>query len=421
MNKRVLFLLIFSLVPLLAKAELVSLTLDETIAIALRDNRDILLSKESVEKAKASIKEAQALALPALNFSASRLTTQELMPKPYSTTEIHAGLEQVIFASGRIINTIKYNQYQKEAQQALLDSAKLEVVLNVKKAFCTLILAKDLRELNKSILENALQHLYFIEERYKNGQASEAEILNIKASLGTIKQEYDSSSSQVEAAQALLRKLLYLDGSVDIAPIGEFVYQLVEIAYDKAILEAMAKRPEIKQFEAQAKAGKKAINIARAGNLPSVYATWDTYSGDRFITSTGGTAKWKNYNVYGIVLSWPLFDGFATQAKIEQAVIDLKETQLSKERMIKDIAFQVKESYLSLKDAISQIEAVEAEVVLYTDNLSTVKQKYQEGITSFLDVGDAQLKYALALFNKKQSVYDYIVAKASFDKATGGV
>jgi outer membrane protein len=421
MNKRVLFLLIFGLIPLLAKAELASLTLDEAISIALRDNRDILLSKESIEKAKASIKEAQAAALPALDFSASRLITQELRPKPYSTTEIHAGLEQVIFASGRIINTIKYNQYQKEVQQALLDSAKLEVVLNVKKAFCTLILAKDLRELNKSILENTEQHLNSIEERYKNGQASETDILNIKASLRTIKQEYDSSSSQVEAAQALLRKLLYLDGSVDIGPIGEFVYQPVEIAYDKAILEAMAKRPEIKQFEAQVKAGKKAINIARAGNLPSVYAIWDTYSGDRFITSTGGTAKWKNYNVYGIVLSWPLFDGFATQAKIEQAVIDLKETQLSKERMIKDIAFQVKESYLSLKDTISQIEAVEAEVALYTDNLSMVKQKYQEGITSFLDVGDAQLKYALALFNKKQAVYDYIVAKAGFDKATGGV
>lgn len=413
--------MIFSLIPLLAKAELVSLTLDEAIAVALRDNRDILLSKESVEKAKASIKEAQASALPVLDFSTSRLITQELRPKPYSTTEIHAGLEQVIFASGRIINTIKYSQYQKDVQQALLDSAKLEIVLNVKKAFCALILAKDLRELNKSILENAELHLDFIEKRYKNGQASGTDILNIKASLSAIKQEYDSSLSQVEAAQALLRKLLYLEEFVDIGPIGAFVYQPVEIAYDKAILEAMAKRPEIKQFEAQAKADKKAINIARAGNFPSVYAAWDTYSGDRFITSTGGTAKWKNYNVYGIVLSWPLFDGFATQAKIEQAVIDLKETQLSKTRMIKDIAFQVKESYLSLKDAISQIEAVEAEVALYTDNLSTVKQKYQEGITSFLDVNDAQLKYALALFNKQQSVYDYIVAKADFDKATGGV
>ena len=420
MNKRVLFLLIFVLIPFIAKAEAVSLTLDEAIAIALRDNRDILLSKESVEKAKASIKEAWASALPALDFSTDRLTTQELGPKPYSTTEIHAGLEQVIFSSGSIINTIKYNQYQKEVQQALLDSARLEVVLNVKKAFCTLVLAKDLRDLDKMMLENMQQHLDFIEERYKNGQSSETDILNIKASLSAIKQEYDYSLSQVEAAQALLRKLLYLDESVNIDPLGEFVYQPIEIAYDKAILEAMAKRPEIRQFEARSKAGKKAISIARAGNLPSIYATWDAYSGDRFLTTTGGTAKWKNYNVYGIVLSWPLFDGFATQAKIEQAVIDLKETQLSKERMIKDIAFQVKESYLSLKDAISQIEAREAEVVLYNDNFSTVKEKYREGITSVLDVSDASLKQELALFNKRQAIYDYIIAKASFDKATGG-
>jgi hypothetical protein len=35
-------------------------------------------------------------------------------------------------------------------------------------------------------------------------------------------------------------------------------------------------------------------------------------------------------------------------------------------------------------------------------------------------MNDANLKYEISAFNRKQAIYDYILAKASFDKATGG-
>jgi len=403
-----------------ASAQEVPLTLDEAVAIALRDNRDILISAQGIEKAKAQIKEAWAEIFPALDFSTTRLTTQNLRPEPYNTMEIHAGLQQIIFASGRIINTIQYNEYGRQVQQALLNKTKLETVLSVKEAFCTLILSAELYKVNYQMLENIQQHLDFLRQRYQNGQASGSDILNAQASLSAVKKECEGSLNQVEAAENLLKKLLYLQESVKIKASGEFIYEPLEIVYDKAILEAMSRRPEIKQYEAQAKADQKAVNVARTGNLPSIYATWDEYSGDKFLTATGGSNKWKNYNVYGFTFSWPIFDGLATQARIEQAIVGLKETKLTQEKTIKDIALEVKNSYLSLKDAIAKIEASEADLKFYSDNLSTVKEKYTEGITSILDVSDANLKYALSAFNKQQALYDYIVAKSAFEKATGG-
>jgi len=406
----------------LASAEEVTLTLDEAVAIALRDNPDILISTQGVIKAKAQVKEAWSEILPSLNFSASRFITQNLRPKPYNTTQIYAGLQQMIFSSGRIMNTIKYREYGKEVQQALLDKTKLDKTLEVKKAFCTLILARDLARINKDIVDNMQQHLEFLEDRYKSGQASESDTLDVQASLSSVKKEYEISVNQAESSESLLKKLLNMEESVTIKPEGEFVYEEMEVVYDKAILEAMSRRPEIKQYEAQIKANKKAVNVARAGGLPSIYATWDEYSGDRFLTETGGsTNKWKNYNVYGFVFSWPVFDGFATKAKIEQAMVDLKEAELTRQKTARDIAFEVKTSYLSLKDAIFRIESSEADIRLYENNLSTVKDKFQDGITSSLDLSDANLRYQLALFNKEQALYDYIIAKSAFEKATGGI
>jgi outer membrane protein TolC len=50
-----------------------------------------------------------------------------------------------------------------------------------------------------------------------------------------------------------------------------------------------------------------------------------------------------------------------------------------------------------------------------------VQEKYKKGLSSLLDSSDAALKYAISLFNRKQAIYDYIVAKFNFDKATGGM
>ena len=58
---------------------------------------------------------------------------------------------------------------------------------------------------------------------------------------------------------------------------------------------------------------------------------------------------------------------------------------------------------------------------MYTDNLKVSTEKYDKGQLSLLDKSDAEVKYAVAMFNYKQASYDYILAKAKFDKATGGL
>jgi outer membrane protein TolC len=416
-----IFLFIF-LPALCWAADEVTLTLDEAVTIALRDNRDVLLGVESIEKAKWKVREAWSQILPTLNFSIDRDVTQELRDKPYDSTLIDANLKQVIFKSGKIINAIKQNEYKREVEAALLDKTKIELVFNVKKAFCTLVLADYFYDLNKKIFQNTEQHYNVTIKRYAKGEASGNELSNVKASLDGAKKNLEASLNQVQSAQALLRNLLFLKEAVRIKPQAKFVYERREVIYDKALLAAMAKRPEIRQYQAQEKADKKALNIARAGNMPEIYATWDSYGGDRMVTPTAvGTGKWKNYNVYGFTLTWPLFDGFSTKTKIEQAMVDLRQTQLLKERTVQDIALELKNAYLSLKDAVSSIEAVESDVKFYQDNFYTLKKRYKEGIASLLDMSDAYLKYKVSLFNREQVLYDYIIAKSSLDKAEGSM
>jgi outer membrane protein len=404
----------------LALAEEITLTFSEAVAIGLRDNRDILMKAQDVEKAKLKISEAQAAIFPTLKYTGSWFYTAGLYTKDIGQTSSQITLKQYIYRGGRIINSIKYSDYKLEVVQSLLDKAKLERIFDFSQAYYTLLLSNFYVELNKAILENSRQHLDYINARYKNGEVSEIDILQAQASLSSVEQAYVASCAQQEAAQALLNNLLSLDKDVLVTPSTEFQFTPKEIAFDQGFLKAMQTRPEIKQFEAQLKADKSAIQLQRAEGRPDIYASWDYYGRSHIVATGVNTRNWNDYNVFGVTLSWPIFDGWLTKAKVQQAIVDLKQTQLGKAKLIQDIALEVKNAFLSLNNSIDQIKASQVDTLFYKSNLSTAEEKYAQGMISLLDRSDAQLKYAISVFNQRQAVYDYTLAKFNFDMATGG-
>ncbi|MDP2928323.1 MAG: TolC family protein [Candidatus Omnitrophota bacterium] len=415
-----LAVLFFSLMTIVGHTEEITLTFSEAVAIGLRDNRDILLKTQDVEKAKLEIAEAQAGIFPTLTYTGDWLYTAGLYAKDISQTTSQITLKQYLYQGGKVINSIKYNGYKFEVSQSLLDKAKLEIIFDFSRAYYTLSLSNFFVELNKAILDNSRQHLDYINARYKNGQASETDILQAQASLSSVAQAYEASKTQQGAARALLNNLLFLDKDVLVVPSTEFKFTPKDIAFDQGFLKAMQTRPEIRQFESQLKADKSAIEVARAEGRPDIYVSWDYYGRSRRVTAAVNTRDWNDYNVAGITLSWPIFDGWKTKALVEQAIVDLKQTQLGKAKLIQDIALEVKNAYLFLKNSIEQIKTSQADTSLYKNNLLTAEERYAQGLVSLLDKNDAQLKYAISVFNQQQAVYDYTIAKFNFDKATGG-
>ncbi|MDP3142886.1 MAG: TolC family protein [Candidatus Omnitrophota bacterium] len=414
----IILLFTFIVCPALL-AEEISLTLDEALQIALRDNRGILLKTEDVKKAKLKIGEAQSGLYPTLDFTGGWKYTSNYYAKDLGQNFTQFSLKQYLYKGGKTINTIRQNADKLEVTQALLDRNRIELILNVQKAFNLVLLAEEFAKLNKQILDNTKMHLELVQAKFQKGETSQSDILKVQESLAGVEEAYTASVNQVESGQALLKELLYLDEKAIIKPRGQFIYEPKEVAYDEAFLKAMQNRPEIKQYAAQQRSDKRAIEIAKADSRPNIYFSWDYYT-----NSASGvipTAGWEDHNAAGFTFTWPIFDGWATKSKVEQAIVDLKETQLTKEKVKKDIALELKDAYLALRDAIVKIRAVESEVTLYDDNFVTAQDQYQKGIASSLDLSDADLKKQVAFFNRNEAIYDYLVAWASFDKATGGI
>ncbi len=419
MKKIIAFTIFFiSFIYPAAMAEEVSLTIDEAIAIAMRDNRDILLRSEDVNKSKAKIQEARASLYPTGDLSSTWARNNGYYSKSFSAFDYQVGIKEYLYKGGETVNDIKYNEHLLDANQAILDKSRLETALNVKKSFYTLLLANHYIDINKEILKNTKSHLEYLDARYKKGLASESEALKIISSLASVKQAYEISLNQAESSQALLNNYLYLDKDVKIIPVGGLSYTEEEIIFDEGLLYALGKRPEIRQYDSQIKASEKSIDIAKADKRPSIYASWDYYARSHGAAGTG--KNWSDNNIIGITFSWPVFDGWATRSKIEQAVVDLKEAQILRQKAASDIGLDFKNAYIALKNAIVKIDAMESDLRVYNDNLKSAKEKFKQGIVSSLDLDDAALKHLISNFNKDSAIYDYIIAKSNLDKAMGG-
>jgi len=420
MRARIIFItiLIFA-APLACGAEEISLTLDEAVSIALRDNRDLMLKAGDLKKAKAAISEAHASLFPGLTVSGGWSDTRGLYSKDVSAYAGQAQVKQTLYAGGRIINAVKAGEYAYTASEAALDKTKQDTILKVKQSFYALLLGSELVGVNRAILDNTKEHAAAARARFRAGQASESDMLRIESSLSGVTQAHTAAQSQAEAAAAMLRNLLYLDREIKITPAAKFSYEPQQLAYDKAFLKAMESRPEIRQVEAQRNAALKNMEVAKAGNRPTVYASWDYYA--RSTVSSGTTKNPNDYNVIGITVSWPVFDGWLTKAKVEKAVIDLKEAEIMREKTGKDIALDVKTAYLDLKDSIEKMKSAADETAVYKDAAEVAQKQFDSGIASSLDLHDALLSYSIALFNQSQAIYDYKISQARFDNATGGI
>ncbi|MFA6385089.1 MAG: TolC family protein [Candidatus Omnitrophota bacterium] len=418
-NRFFIAMILMFVFPCASNAEEISMTLDEAVTIALRDNRDLLLKAEDLKKAKYAISEARASLYPALTSGAGWSDTRGLYEKDAGVYTAQAGVKQLLYTGGKVVNTIKVSEYEYVSAQAVLDQAKQDTVYMVKASYYTLLLTRELTELHKTMLENTREHSRFIQARYGRGQASASDTLNIKSALSSMQQAHESAKRQTDTAAEVLRNLLYLDPGVTINPIAQFKYEQQELAYDKAFIKAMQSRPEIKQVEAQRQVSAHALEAARAGNRPTITAAWDYYARSAVLS---GTAKNRNdYNVAGISISWPVFDGWLTKSKVGQAIVDVRQGQLTQEKLLKDIALDVKTAYVALSDAIEKMKSIEDQVLVCKDTAEIMRKKFSEGIVSSLEVRDAMLAYDIALFNQTQSLYDYLTAKAAFDKATGGI
>ncbi|MEW6103361.1 MAG: TolC family protein [bacterium] len=396
------------------------LSLENSISIALKNNKSLQLSQKRIEQAKARLKEARASCLPILKLDSSytRLDEAPTMGSmkigDEDMYEIKTSFQQPIFTGGKIKAANKIARDSISVSEYEYNACRADVMLKVKTAYFSLLKLKKLLEVSKESLKQVEAHLNVVKSFYDAGMTTKVDVLKAEVSLSNAEQGVIKSENAVKLQEASFNSLLGRDMDTPVEIVDVFQIEPFDIELKACLNSAYQNRDDLLAVKKEVEIGKENIAIAKADYYPNI-ALFSNYS---YQKGQSYKTDWEGSWVAGILVNITLWDWGATKAKIDQAKEVLEQIKDNVEILKDGIAIEVKSAYLSLQEAEKTIKVAENQVSQAEEAFRMEKERYKEGICTSTDVLDAQVLLTQAKTNYYQSLYDYHLAMAKLQKAT---
>jgi outer membrane protein TolC len=180
-----------------------------------------------------------------------------------------------------------------------------------------------------------------------------------------------------------------------------------------AIQQALQQRPELRQVEAQRRAARAGVQVARSGRQPTVAAfARNEWERPTYLPETG---EWS----VGVVLTANLWDGQQTSAAVRQAQTQVQQAEAGLEELRNGIRLQVTQAYLDVTSAEERIRTTETALASAEEAHRLADVGYRNQVTPLTDLLDAQAEWARARTDHVVALYDRRLAVAALRFAMG--
>jgi len=411
----------------------VVLTLDEAVAMALRQNPFHMASQEKVDQAQAGVRQAASGFLPTLAAQGTNTLDEKLFvlefpsmtggaPQRISVDftkdyQMALAFSMPLFAGGRLTAGYKQAQYGLKASREAVRLSEQETVFEAKRAFYGYLLAREFSSVADEALALAEKFRENVKSLHAVGMASKFDLLRSEVQVANLKPQAIRARNGVEVAALGLKTVLGLGLDAAIEVRGELVAPPLEAGSEGVIEEAMAQRPELRQLDYRQLMARQSLRIARGSLLPTL-AVGGTYSvwGDAMSFHRG---IWQNYYTINLSLSLNIFDGFLSRAQAGQAKAAIRELEWTRKGMSDAIAFEVRQAVLNSTQARETLVSQEKNVEQAREAVRIAELNYAEGLATNLDVSTAQVALSQARTNHSQALYDCVISQAQLEKAVG--
>ncbi len=420
---------------LLDKGSSVVFSLEETIKTAYKNNRDIQIAEYEVRASKAGILDATSEFLPKVELDANyRLNAASLgtLASGLGTNSkkdigVYAGykndnflglnLEESVYDGGKSIANFEQSKINFTIQKETLRAKKLDIEFEAKRLFYGLLLAYETERIAKDLVDQAEDHYQDVKKKFEHGTSSRFDLLQSKVHVSLVIPELVKATNSVDLIKSELKKLLSLNMRDDIKLKGELSYSLINIDEESFLAEACKNKPEMILKFLGIDMNKWSIDMAKSGMRPKLSLDAD-YSYRTGNLNNMINPRHNNWS-FGVAVVLPIFDGFSSKAKVDEAKAKYAEAVLSKEDMTDQIAVEIRRGCLDLVQAESIINSQKDSIIEAQEALKIANVSYEYGVGTNLDVIDAEVSLSQVQTNLYQAIYDYLMAQAYLDRTMG--
>jgi outer membrane protein TolC len=400
-----------------------SITLQQAIDIAYRNNRQIQAARLTVDRSQTGV----GLAQSGQSIQARLRSTLQTQGGPLiiGTQEFNStsdtNINGILDISYPILDAGR-NQGNIRAAEEQVKFDKLDL-LRIEQAIRGQVITAyyDLQEADSSIIINqaavtdAARSLSDAQLQEKAGVGTKFDILRAQVQLATANQNLTSAQGQQQTARKKIAQLLVVDQSTEfkaadpVRELGNWGYSL-----EDSVVLAYKNRPEAKQQISLRTISTQQQIVASAANSAQVDLFAD-YSLSKSLTSNVSASD--NYSA-GARFTWSFGDGGAASANANREKVnqEIYENQFTTAR--NQIRFEVEQAYYSLGTNKKNIATSTQALQQAEESLKLARLRFQAGVGTQTDVIQAQTALATARGNRITAVLNYNRALSNLRTAT---
>lgn len=396
----------------------VDLTLDNTVELALENNRIIKQSVYDTDSARWALSEVKGKKGFSINWqtvaAAASGETYDLQNRD-STYQNVVEASIPLYTGGQLENNIKSKEIGVDISDLTLENTKQQIKYDTTKGYYNILQCRNLVGVNQETVDQLQAHLDTVNAKYAAGTVAKSDVLRSQVELADAKQNLVNAENNYDLSISTLNNLIGLPIDTKINIQDELKY----IKYDLSLAEcmdlAMINRPDGVAAAKSIEQAKASVKAAQAGNLPqlSAYASYTIDGDDAFNNDAVEKSE------VGVKASWNLFDNNVTKAQVRQAEAALAKAQEKAQYVNEGIQLEVHQAYLNLLSAEKNIQTTSVAVNQASEDYTIAQVRYTAGVGTNIDVMDAAVALTTAKTNYVQALYDYNVSKAQLDKAMG--
>ncbi len=255
------------------------------------------------------------------------------------------------------------------------------------------------------------------ETRYQAGLINEVDVTRARTELANVEADLQGvrrRRAQIEHALAVLCGEAPANFSVA-AKATRVVPPQIPVGLPSSLLQ---RRPDVVEAEHNLEAANARIGVAKAAFFPTIKLT----GAAGFASADLGTlVDWPSrFAQFGPSITVPVFQGGRNQANLKAAEARYEQNVATYRGSVLNAFREVEDSLSDLSTLASQAEAVNRALVSARDTASLANERYQKGLSSYLDVVDAQREALKAERQDAQLRGERAVSTILLAKALGG-
>lgn len=300
-------------------------------------------------------------------------------------------------------------------------SSRLEAVTKVKQAYFSVLLAKEVFDVYKSVYENAMENLVQVQRKYDVQKVSELELTRAKANVASaIPNVYNAENSIMLALWQLKAVMgVNLDMNLDIVgKLSDYTEHMFRDIHENDDVN-LDRNSTMRQLAIQAEQLASTVKMQKYAYLPTLSVSF-SYSMNAMTNDFKFSQyKWTPYSYVGLSLNIPIFSGGKRHSDVRQAQIQQESLNISRADTERQLRISIRSFLNTMETNMKSYDSAQEAVELAQKAYDISQKSYNVGKSTLTDLHDAELVLTQARLSSSQAIYNFINAKASLEQVIG--